>query len=619
MPTPETGGRGDPSGGGIRIFINYRRDDTPGQAGRLYDALTGHFGDESIFMDVDTIDFGADFIEAIEKAVGSCQILIALIGRQWLAAVDEHGRRRIDNPEDVVSRELQAALERGIPVIPALVGGTEMPSSDVLPENLKPLARRHALEMGDGARWRFDVERLIKFLERFAATGVAGQPESRPEPESVQRPQAAGRPPRSEDAREASHRDWSVSKRVVAALAALALVLAAIGAVLLTRGSHHQTASTRAPGSAVAGHMRGSGEFPDAIEAELLLAHVPEGIRKTCRRADTVAAGVFLRSVSCSQGPKGEVTYSRAHSGDALRAYFVHQTNSAGLDYPTTASCAKQRFAADEWLRDGLQTHVEKRSHRSEGRVLCYEDSRMAWLAWTDTPTKIFASASRPRSGRPVLYEWWRTKAGPEKELGTTMGMSGKLSSYPDAIEQELLLDHVPAPIRKTCKRSTTFDQHVFLRAVVCDQVPGDGTVQYAYAHSGTALRSYSDDRISEWGLSFATSGTCARSGEAAGTWARSDAIVHVERRVHNADGRVLCSHRSGRTFLEWTDASTGIYGSASRPIAARAALYDWWRKEAGPGPLEAQFMGMGEANPSMSGARPSSGMSTSGMTTTGR
>jgi hypothetical protein len=598
MPaTPSAGDRrGGSHTGAIRIFINYRRDDTPGQAGRLYDALSGRFGEESVFMDVDKIEPGADFIRAIDTAVGSCDVLIALIGRQWLTAVDDRGRRRLDNPEDVVSIEIRAALERDIPVIPALVEGTQMPASDELPEGLAALARRNALELSDGARWRFDVERLVTFLDGLAgsATRPTGLEVAPPEPAPttttpiVSAPMEAGTgegaPPKRGFGGLSSR--LPRSKPVLGALAALVLALVAVGAILLTRGSGSN--STPKPAGAGAGAMAG---FPDAIEDELLLAHIPESIRRSCKRMDPISAGVFLRSVSCSTNGN-DVTYSRAHSGDSLRAYFLQKTNTAGVDYPTSSSCQARRPSADEWLREGVQTHVEGPSHRAEGRVLCYEDSDHAWLVWTDTPTKILGIASRPPSQWHALYGWWRTVAGPEKELAMGAGMAGKLGPYPDAIERELLLDHIPAKIRKTCKRGTEFDHDVFLRAVDCAQVPAASVVQYAYAHSGTALKSHSNDRISAAGLAFPSSQSCAQTATAADTWVRVGAIEHVERRAHNAQGRVLCFEQADTAFIEWTDVSTGIYGSASRPAAGRRALYDWWRMRAGPGALEGSGMG---------------------------
>jgi hypothetical protein len=116
-----------------KIFISYRRDDSAGYAGRLYDRLAEHFGKDSIFMDIDTIPPGVDFVEHIEGAVGECAALIALIGKRWLTIEDDQGKRRISNPHDFVRIEVAAALDRNIRVIPALVGRAAMPRADQLP------------------------------------------------------------------------------------------------------------------------------------------------------------------------------------------------------------------------------------------------------------------------------------------------------------------------------------------------------------------------------------------------------------------------------------------------------------------------------------------------------
>lgn len=147
-----------------RIFISYRRDDTAGHSGRLADHLTRHFGESEIFRDIEHIAPGRDFVEAIEQEVGSCDILIAVIGRLWLTISDAQGQRRLDNPDDFVRLELSTALARNIRVIPVLVQGASMPSPDDLPEQLMGLARRNALELRDTS-WSSDVERLIGVLE----------------------------------------------------------------------------------------------------------------------------------------------------------------------------------------------------------------------------------------------------------------------------------------------------------------------------------------------------------------------------------------------------------------------------------------------------------------------
>ena len=124
-----------------RIFISYRREETAYPAGWLYDRLAGHFGGQ-VFKDVDSIELGDDFVEVITRAVGSCDVLLALIGDEWLTITDEHGRRRLDNPDDFVRLEIEAALSRRVRVIPVLVGEARMPHADELPDSLAALVRR---------------------------------------------------------------------------------------------------------------------------------------------------------------------------------------------------------------------------------------------------------------------------------------------------------------------------------------------------------------------------------------------------------------------------------------------------------------------------------------------
>ncbi len=147
-----------------RIFISYRRDDSSGHAGRLYDHLTGHFGQGQVFMDVDAIQPGLHFVEVVQEAVSACDALIAVIGSDWLQVSDASGARRLDDPSDMVRLEIATALERGIPVIPVLVRGAQMPRETDLPDGLTDLAYRNALEVSD-PRFRADVDQLIKALE----------------------------------------------------------------------------------------------------------------------------------------------------------------------------------------------------------------------------------------------------------------------------------------------------------------------------------------------------------------------------------------------------------------------------------------------------------------------
>ena len=147
-----------------KIFLNYRRADSKGYTFAIFTVLEQHFSKEQIFMDVDTLLPGVDFVQALEEAVEACDVFLAVIGARWENIKDDQGRRRIDNPEDFVRIEVAHALKRGIPVIPILVDGAQMPSSENLPNDLKGLSRRHAFIIGD--RLRSDVQHLISVLEK---------------------------------------------------------------------------------------------------------------------------------------------------------------------------------------------------------------------------------------------------------------------------------------------------------------------------------------------------------------------------------------------------------------------------------------------------------------------
>jgi len=147
------------------IFISYRREDSAGHTGRLFDRLREHFGKDRVFIDIAGIEPGVDFVEAIEKAVGSCDAFVVVIGKQWLNVTDADGRRRLDNPEDFIRLELASALRRNIRIIPVLVQGAAAPGGKNLPEDLKKLSRLQAHEITDN-RWDYDVGKLIEILEK---------------------------------------------------------------------------------------------------------------------------------------------------------------------------------------------------------------------------------------------------------------------------------------------------------------------------------------------------------------------------------------------------------------------------------------------------------------------
>jgi len=166
-----------PAGGGV--FISYRRQESSGITGRLYDRLAARFGDAQVFMDVDTIALGVDFTQVIAQAVSNCTVLLAVIGPGWLAATDEDGQRRLDDPDDIVSLEIQTALERDIRVIPILVEGAVMPRRQQLPEELAGLARRNAHVLRHES-FRPDADRLLEAIEPILASPGASPAASDP-------------------------------------------------------------------------------------------------------------------------------------------------------------------------------------------------------------------------------------------------------------------------------------------------------------------------------------------------------------------------------------------------------------------------------------------------------
>jgi hypothetical protein len=157
-----------------KIFINYRREDSGGFAGRLSDSLTAFFGGERVFRDVTGIDYGRDFERVIDERVAESCAIVVLIGDKWTKVTNPDGVRRIDDPGDYVRREIEAALASGVTIVPVLIGEASMPRREELPEALAPLARRNAMTVSD-ERWEHDVTRLAKVLAIDVPGSVAQQ------------------------------------------------------------------------------------------------------------------------------------------------------------------------------------------------------------------------------------------------------------------------------------------------------------------------------------------------------------------------------------------------------------------------------------------------------------
>jgi hypothetical protein len=147
----------------MNVFISYRREDTGPYAGRLYDRLRERFGAEHVFIDIDSIPLGDDFVNAIADKIAVCDVMIVLIGRRWLDSRDPAGQRMVDRVDDFVRLEIATALSRCIRLVPVLIGETVMPSASELPDVISPLARRQALPISD-FHFHQDVDRLIKAI-----------------------------------------------------------------------------------------------------------------------------------------------------------------------------------------------------------------------------------------------------------------------------------------------------------------------------------------------------------------------------------------------------------------------------------------------------------------------
>lgn len=155
------------------IFISYRRSDSQDVTGRIYDRLSSHFDNELIFRDVDSIPYGDDFQEKLTQSVGSCQVLVAVIGPTWLNVLQE----RLQRPEkDWVRTEIAIALQRDIQVIPLLVSGASMPGADDLPDDLQTLAKRNAAQARPDPDFKHDMARLIQRLKEIVDQSDTSNP-----------------------------------------------------------------------------------------------------------------------------------------------------------------------------------------------------------------------------------------------------------------------------------------------------------------------------------------------------------------------------------------------------------------------------------------------------------
>lgn len=146
------------------IFISYRRSDSIGIVGRIFDKLAEHFDERDVYMDIDTIPTGVDFVQHIYEGVTRADVVLAVIGKTWLSARTRKGRR-LDDPNDFVRIELETALRQNIPIIPVLLGSTQMPKVEQLPPSLQGVTQFNASHIDVARDFHVHMERLIKNIE----------------------------------------------------------------------------------------------------------------------------------------------------------------------------------------------------------------------------------------------------------------------------------------------------------------------------------------------------------------------------------------------------------------------------------------------------------------------
>lgn len=154
------------------IFISYRRSDSAGHSGRIYDRLSAAFGAEHVFMDIDTIIPGEDFIQVIEKTISSCDLIVAVIGPGWSGNGGKESR--LFNQNDFVRLEIKHALEHQTPVIPVLINQASLPTAAELPEDIQGISVQPALELSD-ANWNTDFQKLIDMIGALNREPVAAE------------------------------------------------------------------------------------------------------------------------------------------------------------------------------------------------------------------------------------------------------------------------------------------------------------------------------------------------------------------------------------------------------------------------------------------------------------
>ena len=305
-----------------QIFISYRRDDAAGYARAVYDELAREFGAERVFIDVDDIAAGQAFDEVIRQAVGASQVLLVLIGKRWLGERDA-APPRIHDADDFVRAEVSAGLARGMRVIPLLIDGAAMPAASQLPDSLRALVRRNALEL-DNSRFAADLQRLTSALRDALDTPAVAAP-------GVTPPGAATR------------------RLPLAAMLVLALVLAlavAIAAGVLWRSQAPLPATTPQPAAGTSARPDLNGRWQADVTYDWPNARYVE-------RFEFAGDGAELRGSASFLGVPRGIVEGRLEAGGA--SFVTRTLESSGGGERETVHRYRGRLAGDE-IRFVVQT-----------------------------------------------------------------------------------------------------------------------------------------------------------------------------------------------------------------------------------------------------------------------
>lgn len=154
------------------IFISYRRDDTQDIARQLFDRLRSIFKIDEVFLDKSSIGYGENFSKRIFEAIDECEIVLVIIGMNWLHITDSKGNRRLNNPKDYVRQEIEYSLKNEKKVIPVLVRRADMPSEDELPDSIiRDIVKLNAFNIVDKDKYfESEVDDLISTIKDLLKT-----------------------------------------------------------------------------------------------------------------------------------------------------------------------------------------------------------------------------------------------------------------------------------------------------------------------------------------------------------------------------------------------------------------------------------------------------------------